>query len=290
MSTDCNINVTAEVEPSPIEVIANLAVYVVGGSGVPDGGTTGQHLAKLSNTDGDTGWEDAEGIPAGGTAGQTLTKIDGVDYNADWQDAGGGNPFDQDLNTTDAVQFTGLTTQNGLTPTSTEIYNTFTDASNYERAKIGWNANVLEIGTEAAGTGVARDIEVTRELRMPALKILGGRIKVRNSSDTASTLYLGDQGVNLRNTGIVTWTNSGAANVTYDLRLGRISPGVLGLGTAFNSFTDGTLALGKTNQRTESAADPTTTEYPNDKDTGVHLNTSTGLLYHCHNYGGCQDR
>ena len=32
-----------------------------GGSGVPDGGTTGQVLTKLSNTDGDAGWETASG-------------------------------------------------------------------------------------------------------------------------------------------------------------------------------------------------------------------------------------
>lgn len=41
---------------------------------------------------------------------------------------------------------------------SFRIYNTFTDASNYERGKFGWASNVLQIGTEAAGTGSARDL------------------------------------------------------------------------------------------------------------------------------------
>jgi hypothetical protein len=36
------------------------------------------------------------------------------------------------------------------------LYNTYTDASNYERGFMKWNSNVLEIGTEAAGTGTAR--------------------------------------------------------------------------------------------------------------------------------------
>jgi hypothetical protein len=35
-------------------------------------------------------------------------------------------------------------------------YNTFTDASNYERAAISWSGNVLTIGTQAAGTGTKR--------------------------------------------------------------------------------------------------------------------------------------
>jgi hypothetical protein len=38
------------------------------------------------------------------------------------------------------------------------IYNTFTDASNYERGFFRWNTNVLEIGAEAAGTGTQRQL------------------------------------------------------------------------------------------------------------------------------------
>jgi hypothetical protein len=39
------------------------------------------------------------------------------------------------------------------------LYNTFTDASNYERGKMEWASNVLRIGTEKAGTGTARALE-----------------------------------------------------------------------------------------------------------------------------------
>jgi hypothetical protein len=39
------------------------------------------------------------------------------------------------------------------------IYNTFTDASNYERGKIEWASNVLRIGTEKLGSGTARALE-----------------------------------------------------------------------------------------------------------------------------------
>ena len=41
------------------------------------------------------------------------------------------------------------------------IYNTYTDISNYERAFIKWNANILEIGSESAGTGSIRKTSLT---------------------------------------------------------------------------------------------------------------------------------
>ena len=53
-----------------------------------------------------------------------------------------------------------LAQRNGINPQTSRIYNTFTDASNYERATIGWSSNVLQIGTEAAGTGIRRSINL----------------------------------------------------------------------------------------------------------------------------------
>jgi len=48
-----------------------------------------------------------------------------------------------------------LAQRNGVNAQSFRVYNTFTDAANYERAEIRWNANVFEIlGGVAAGTGV----------------------------------------------------------------------------------------------------------------------------------------
>lgn len=47
---------------------------------------------------------------------------------------------------------------NGTTAQKFRVYNTRTDASNYERGFIRWNSNVLEIGTEKAGTGTNRAI------------------------------------------------------------------------------------------------------------------------------------
>lgn len=54
-----------------------------------------------------------------------------------------------------------LAQRNGVNAQTSRIYNTFTDASNYERANIGWNANVFSITTGAAGTGTSRNISIT---------------------------------------------------------------------------------------------------------------------------------
>ena len=52
-----------------------------------------------------------------------------------------------------------LAQRNGVNAQTFRLYNTFTDASNYERGFMRWNTNVLEIGTEKAGTGSARNLQ-----------------------------------------------------------------------------------------------------------------------------------
>ena len=41
------------------------------------------------------------------------------------------------------------------------LYNTYTNASNYERGFMKWSSNVLEIGVEAAGTGSTRVVHIS---------------------------------------------------------------------------------------------------------------------------------
>jgi hypothetical protein len=56
---------------------------------------------------------------------------------------------------------TGVLAQRAGTNAQTfRLYNTFTDASNYERGFFRWSSNVLEIGAEAAGTGTQRTIDI----------------------------------------------------------------------------------------------------------------------------------
>jgi hypothetical protein len=60
--------------------------------GVPAAGLAGTVLAKLSNTDFDTGWISA-GVPIGGTATQVLSKIDSTDFNTQWSAVTGVTPY-----------------------------------------------------------------------------------------------------------------------------------------------------------------------------------------------------
>ena len=54
-----------------------------------------------------------------------------------------------------------LAQRNSTNAQTFNLYNTYTDGSNYERGFMKWNSNVLEIGTEAAGTGTARALHIS---------------------------------------------------------------------------------------------------------------------------------
>ena len=51
-----------------------------------------------------------------------------------------------------------LAQRNGVNAQAFRLYNTFTDASNFERGFMKWTSNALHIGTEKLGTGQARDL------------------------------------------------------------------------------------------------------------------------------------
>lgn len=55
--------------------------------------------------------------------------------------------------------------RNGATGQTQYIYQTFTDASNYARMRLGWNSSIFEIGAEAAGTGSQQDLRLRRGTR-----------------------------------------------------------------------------------------------------------------------------
>ena len=53
-----------------------------------------------------------------------------------------------------------LAQRNGVNAQAFNLYNTYTDASNYERGFMRFVSNALEIGTGAAGTGTGRDVSI----------------------------------------------------------------------------------------------------------------------------------
>ena len=66
-----------------------------------------------------------------------------------------------------------LAQRNGINAQTYNLYNTYTDASNYERGFMKWNSNVLEIGTEAgSGGGTVREWS----LGIPNKKVVSGAV------------------------------------------------------------------------------------------------------------------
>ena len=53
-----------------------------------------------------------------------------------------------------------LALRRGTNAQTFRVYNTYTDASNYERGFTQWNSNVFEVGTVHAGTGTARQLRL----------------------------------------------------------------------------------------------------------------------------------
>ena len=54
--------------------------------------------------------------------------------------------------------------KNGTSAQAIRVYNTYTDASNGEWGALDWQTtpNVLTIGTQANGTGTARNLQISR--------------------------------------------------------------------------------------------------------------------------------
>lgn len=77
---------SAYIEDEAGHATFNGTVWVmdISGAGVPDGGTTGQVLKKVSSTDGDVAWADDAGLPSSGTIGQVLAKNSSTDGDASW--------------------------------------------------------------------------------------------------------------------------------------------------------------------------------------------------------------
>jgi hypothetical protein len=68
------------------------------------------------------------------------------------------------------------------------VYNTITDASNYERGFLRWSSNVFEVGPEAAGTGTTRPMRITAAtLKLPNLPTYAD-----NAAATTGGLVAGD--------------------------------------------------------------------------------------------------
>jgi hypothetical protein len=99
-----------------------------------------------------------------GAATATSLALGGATLGANAFAVTGGSLLNGSLTLTDAIltrdAANTLAQRNSTSAQILRVYNTYTDASNYERGKIAWASNVLQIGTEKAGTGTARSLEL----------------------------------------------------------------------------------------------------------------------------------
>lgn len=122
-----------------------------------------------------------------------------------------------------------LALRNGANAQAFNLYNIFSDASNYERGFFRFVSNVMEIGTEAAGTGASRDVQISADTGQYV--IFG-----RPNFSTFASAYLkmgqtslsNDNAFRVRSSTQFGWTNSASsANLTIDTGLVRQSAGVV---------------------------------------------------------------
>ncbi|HEY7821597.1 MAG TPA: hypothetical protein VIG24_02125 [Acidimicrobiia bacterium] len=100
-----------------------------------------------------------------------------------------------------------LAQRRGTNPQESRLYNTYTDAGNYERGGLRWSSNVLELFSEAAGTGTVRKILLgaagTASLELPvgdgtiAKAVLNARDGIFLQSRSTNRIFLDEVGVEL---------------------------------------------------------------------------------------------
>jgi hypothetical protein len=181
-----------------------------------------------------------------------------------------------------------LAQRRSTNPQTFRIYNTYTDASNYERASLKWDSNLFKIGTESLGTGTARDVAIINNGNVVANFLsdrfylgpvsdgttVGGNDRGPNSIDlqtyrTAATQVAGPYAgiaIGGRNTATGGFVGSGWSvaigtnnTATYESNAigssntaaGRHSV-CLGIANSTNTWSEGTILLGRNNSASNS--------------------------------------
>jgi hypothetical protein len=158
-----------------------------------------------------------------------------------------------------------LALRNGTNAQTFNVYNTFTDASNYERGFLKWSSNILQIGAEAAGSGTLRNVQIPITDNGNLLIIGGttsgttfgvdedGSLLVRRQNSSAFGLSMGSRGggtIHTLTLGASTRlafssVNQPDGDSTIDVGLVRLTAGIIGVvdgstGGASIEFTEQT--------------------------------------------------
>ncbi len=131
-----------------------------------------------------------------------------------------------------------LAQRNATTAQAFRVYNTYTDANNYERGVLDWTtqSNVLTIGVQAAGTGSdARKIEFVGNSDLQ-YKLTGsvGVFKVSGASGY----------IQIYGSWPINWGTGDAITGGQDTGISRVAAGVLGVGTGSAASVAGYIQWG----------------------------------------------
>jgi len=86
-----------------------------------------------------------------------------------------------------------LAQRNGTASQTFRLYNTYTDASNYERLSFNWDTNVFKIKSEAGGTGTVRGIQLGSAATEP-VALFGATPVVQPTTAVGSATVAGGGG------------------------------------------------------------------------------------------------
>jgi hypothetical protein len=107
-----------------------------------------------------------------GVSGGLLTIVNGAQTGLTFQNYGGQLSWGGGADLWDENNATpyGLSLVNSTNAMTYRVYNTYTDASNWERGAFDWTttSNFLSIGPQALGTGTLRSIKFTTAAAYPA--------------------------------------------------------------------------------------------------------------------------
>ena len=250
--------------------------------------TTTQGVVPGSNNVGATFFLNATGawaVPAGGTGapgGSTLQ----VQYNNAGA-FGGVNEYVESANV--------LAQRNGVNAQAHYVYNTFTDASNYERGVFDWSttANVLTIGTQKLGTGSGRGVKFVSsstafdmDVSVPGYFTFNAVTSVYLQTHwlffpATPALY---QGSNC----IAGWTSATDPNgSSLDIALSRVAANVLGIGTGAAASTSGWMQWAGQARVTSNFSGASSNIALADI-TGLLVNVQAGRTYAFYAYIACQ--
>jgi len=189
--------------------------------------TTAQGVVPGSNGAAATSFLNATGawsVPAGGggAPGGSTTQVQYNNAGA----FGGANVYVESANV--------LAQRNATTAQAYYVYNTFTDASNYERGVMDWTttANVLTIGAQVAGTGQNR----------PVLFSAGSRFDFFSNIATVNVFSIFNANqptVQVSNGWSFAWSSTGSPNGSADVGINRVAPKVVSFTDSSNSIPIG---------------------------------------------------